>query len=169
MQTSADHHDYAELRGRLLVAVRRLAPSSMADQVEDLVQTGILRILATYASDDVPNALLYRIAHSVVVDEIRRSRRRNEIGLTPSMPERLEARQPTPEGTARGTQLGDVVVDCLGELSPDRRRVVTLYLQGHGVPDIAGLLGLERKQTENLVYRGMKDLRGALSERGFAP
>lgn len=163
-------HDYADLRERLLIAVRRVVPSWLADQTDDLVQMSVVRILRSYAEAEVNTSFLYRVAHSVVVDEIRRLRRRNEVAITPSLPERVRQEgDPGPEGLARGTQLGEQVVACLGGLAPDRRRAVTLHLMGHSGPEIATLLGFGKKQAENLTYRGLKDLREALVARGFAP
>lgn len=163
-------HDYGELRSKLQTAVRRTCPPWLADQAEDLVQVSLVRILRKYPDAELNTSFLYRVAHSVVVDEIRRRRRRQEVGMTPSMPERLQGPdQSSPELQARGAQIGEVIVDCLGTLVPDRKRAVTLYLQGHGVPEISELLGFDRKKSENLVYRGLKDLRGALSERGMKP
>jgi RNA polymerase sigma-70 factor, ECF subfamily len=48
-----------------------------------------------------------------------------------------------------------------------RRHAVTLNLQGHSVPDIGRLLGWTAKKAENLVYRGMADLRSCLSSKGI--
>lgn len=170
MEHQEGGHDYGELRVRLEGAVRRVVPEWMADQADDLVQMSLMRILRSYPDADLNTSFLYRVAHSVVVDELRRKKRRQEVGITPSMPDRLEhLGQPSPEVTASGAQLGDVVVDCLAGLVVDRRRAVTLYLQGHNVPEISTLLGVDRKQAENLVYRGLKDLREALAERGVKP
>jgi RNA polymerase sigma-70 factor (ECF subfamily) len=161
--------DYADLRKRLAFAVGRVCPDWMRDQEDDLVQMGVMRILRGDPTAELSFTYLHRVAHSVVVDEIRRRKRRNEVGLSPSLPDRVRTEAPGPDQVARGTQLGETVVACLADLVPDRRRAVTLSLQGHGITEIATLLQLERKQAENLVYRGMKDLREALSQRGLAP
>ncbi len=170
VHVAMESKDYADLRERLLIAVRRVVPSWLADQTDDLVQMSLVRILRGYAESDVNTSFLYRVAHLVVVDEIRRGRRRNEVGISPSMPDRLEHRgEPGPERLARGTELGEQVVTCLAALLPDRRRVVTLHLVGHTSAEIATLLGLDKKQAENLTYRGLKDLRDALVARGVTP
>ena len=51
----------------------------------------------------------------------------------------------------------------------DRRLAVTLHLQGHSVPDAARVLDWPVKRTENLVYRGMADLRECLMSKGIEP
>jgi RNA polymerase sigma factor (sigma-70 family) len=158
--------DYAELRKRLEFAVGRVCPDWLRDQADDLVQMGVMRILRGDPTAELNFTYLHRVAHSVVVDEIRRKKRRNEVGLSPSLPDRVRTEAPGPDAIARGAQLGETVVACLGALVPDRRRAVTLSLQGHGITEIGQLLSIERKQAENLVYRGMKDLREALATRG---
>ncbi|MCA9488951.1 MAG: RNA polymerase sigma factor [Myxococcales bacterium] len=162
-------HDYAELRSRLTTAMRRVCPPWLADQSDDLVQMSLMRILRGYADAQLNTSFLHRVAHSVVIDEIRRRKRRNEVGITPSLPERIRSDTPSPEGVARGTEIGDAILECLAALLQDRRRAVTLHLQGHSVPEVAELLGFDRKQAENHVYRGLKDLRAALVERGLQP
>ena len=117
---------------------------------------------------------LYRVAHSALVDEIRRA----AGGVRcPSTPRRM-VRAPgtddpadtrTPEAAARLNELGAAVRACLGGLKRERRLAVTLHLQGHSVPETARLLGWVVKRTENLVYRGLADLRQCLMAKGHRP
>jgi RNA polymerase sigma-70 factor (ECF subfamily) len=51
----------------------------------------------------------------------------------------------------------------------ERRLAVTLHLQGHTVPEAARILDWAAKQTENLVYRGLADLRACLMAKGIRP
>ena len=163
--------DFADLTQRLSIAVRRTAPGWLQGQVEDLVQVAMVRILRSTAGNEVNTAFVYRVAHSVVVDEIRRRRRRPEdLTKTPTTTERtVGPGTGSPERRAEGTQAAQAVLEVLQTLSTDRRRAVTLYLQGHSVPEAAKLLGFPRKKTENLVYRGLDELRNALRDRGFEP
>jgi len=106
----------------------------------------------------------------VVIDEIRRKRRRNEVGMSPSMPDRIaNSGDLSPETLARGAEVGQVLLECVATLSTDRRRAVTLYLQDHPVPEIAQRMECNRKRASNLVYRGLDDLRDALRQRGYEP
>jgi RNA polymerase sigma-70 factor (ECF subfamily) len=77
--------------------------------------------------------------------------------------------QPDPEREAASRGIGDAIRDCLGEMVGTRRRAVTLHLIGHTVPEIARLLDRKLKQTDNLVYRGMADLRRCLIGKGVTP
>jgi len=163
-------HDYQNLREEMSGAVRSVCPGWLADQADDLVQVAMMRIHRRYDDRSLNRSFLYRVAHSVVVDEIRKQRRRNEVGMTPTTPERIASPQArSPERSAVGASLGGHIVTALQQLSDDRRRAVTLYLQGHSVPEASRLLGYSRKKTENLVYRGLADLRAGLRERGIEP
>jgi len=149
--------------------VGRISPGWLADQREDLTQMAAIKILRS-GRTDLPNGLLYRIAYSVVIDEIRRWRRRNEVGMSPSMPDRLaNSDELTPETRTRGAEIGAILVSSLAELNDDRRRAVTLYLQSHSIPEISRILGCNRKRASNLVYRGLEDLRSELLMRGLTP
>lgn len=165
--------DAQELRDRLERAVAKLAPAWMRDQVDDLVQVAMMKLMRSGRAEveaDLNNAFVYRVAHSVIVDEIRKRKRRNETGIDPALPEPVEpAVRANPEEMANGQEIGAVIVECLALLSVNRRRAVTLYLQGHSVPEAATLLDISPKNAENLVYRGLAELRCHLKARGVEP
>ena len=116
---------------------------------------------------------LRKAAYSALIDEIRRLRRRQEVSLEgetdddepvsydPAAPD------PDPERASAGREVGRAIRDCLGLMVAPRRHAVTLNLQGHSVPDIGKLMGWTAKKAENLVYRGMADLRGCLTSKGI--
>jgi len=79
------------------------------------------------------------------------------------------AADPNPEHTAHGRRVGDGIADCLQGIKAERRQAVVLYLKGYSVPDAAKVLGWSAKKTENLVYRGMADLRKCLERKGLRP
>ncbi|MEZ4322011.1 MAG: RNA polymerase sigma factor [Myxococcota bacterium] len=165
--------EYADLRDRLERACRKIAPHWMSDRVDDLVQVALMKVLRSGKVEDqveMNNTFLYRIAHSVVVDEIRSHRRRNETGMDPKLPDPVEPSVRTnPEAMTGGAEIGVEIVDCLGQLAQSRRRAVTLYLQGHSVPETGKMLGFSDKKAENLVYRGLADLRACLKKKGLEP
>jgi RNA polymerase sigma-70 factor (ECF subfamily) len=114
-------------------------------------------------------------AHSALVDEIRRRMRRPEVSLDAGSDERDE---PTtlepkshddPQRAASSRELGAAIRDCLARTKRERRLAVTLYLMGHSVPEAARILGWDEKRTENLVYRGLADVRQCLVRKGHTP
>jgi RNA polymerase sigma-70 factor (ECF subfamily) len=72
-------------------------------------------------------------------------------------------------GGAREVAIGNGITDCLQAMAPYRRQAVALHLVGHSVPETAGLLSCTRKRAENLVYRGLADLRACLRKKELEP
>lgn len=168
--------DYVQLHRDLVRAVDRVCPRWMADRADDLVQVAMMRVMEIQRKKEgaeFTSFYLRKAAYSALIDEIRRLRRRQEVSIEgggedeepaafdPAAPE------PDPERTSAGRQVGRVIRDCLGLMVAPRRQAVTLNLQGHSVPEIGKLLGWTAKKAENLVYRGMADLRGCLGEKGI--
>lgn len=164
---------YAELRERLERAARQVVPKHMACQRDDIVQMALMKILRSGKVEDetvLNNSFLYRVCHSVLVDEIRRQKRRKETSIEPEShdPPATNAHS-NPETSTGGVEIGLEIVDCLSQITKTRRRAVTLYLQGHTVPETAERLGFTVKKAENLVYRGLSDLRTCLRKKGLEP
>src|SRR4030095_2192143 len=82
----------------------------------------------------------------------------------------LEPRaQGDPEQDTSFGELGAAVRDCLVAMKRERRLAVMLHLQGHPVAEAARILDWSVKRTENLVYRGLADLRQCLACKGHRP
>jgi RNA polymerase sigma-70 factor (ECF subfamily) len=162
------------LRSQLERLVDRVCPSWLASHRDDLVQTALIRVAqvvergegnATFAA-----SYLWRVAYSVTVDEIRRFRRRQETSLEEASVAEVPDEAPRdPEAQLMGRQVGAAIRDCVRRLAPSRRAAVTLYLLGHSVPEVGRLLGWPSKRVENLVYRGVADLRRCLADKGYQP
>lgn len=165
----------AELRARLQRAVGRVCPPWLIDRRDDLVQMATLRVLEARppveGNPGVAASYLYRVAYTTLIDEIRRVRRRPEVPLDDEEGESraVAATGPDPERVYAARQIGVAIQDCLLRLVHDRRLAVTLHLQGHTVEEAASLLGWGAKRTENLVYRGLADLRRCLDGKGVVP
>lgn len=159
------------LHARIVDVVTRSVPGWLAAGSEDIAQAVWLKLARQRRSEEdlaeLRPGYLWRLVHSEIMDEIRRRRRRGEVGLEEDDP--VVARDPRPgaEQALAGKRIGAAIRSCLDLLAESRRRAVVLYLAGHRVSEIAGLLGITRKQTENLVFRGVRDLRRHLRERGY--
>jgi RNA polymerase sigma-70 factor (ECF subfamily) len=153
-------------------AVRRVCPSWLVSERDDLVQTALIKILErerrTGTQQQLEKAYLYRVAHSVLVDEIRSRRRRKEQPLDEQPDGEREVRT-TPETQVASQELGRQIHECMQEIKRERRLALALRLQGYSVSECADRLGWQHKQTENLVHRGMADLRRLLEARGVKP
>ena len=135
------------------------------------MQGAVTRLVAQVERSDEPldfgAPYLWRVANHAVIDEIRRRTPRREE----SMPEAEVASDgpDDPERRLSGQRIREGVADCLEEAAEDRRAALNLYLQGLKVPEIARALGWDRKRAENLVYRGLTDLRACLEMKGLRP
>ncbi len=167
--------DLVALRQDLKRAVAQTCPRWMSDRSEDIIQVALMRVVEIHrkreGNAEFSSFYLRKAAYSAVIDEIRRLRRRQEVPLEDESSEvRFDpaSESPDPERTAAAKETGRAIRDCLGRLVSPRRSAVTLNLQGHSVPEIGKLLGWTTKKAENLVYRGLADLRGCLDGKGVA-
>jgi RNA polymerase sigma-70 factor (ECF subfamily) len=167
--------DLETLRRDLKRAVAQTCPRWLADRAEDITQVALMRVLEIYrkreGNAELSTFYLRKAAYSAVVDEIRRLRRRREVPLENESSEVIfepATDSPDPERFAAAREAGRAIRDCLGGLVRPRQLAVTLNLQGHSVPEIGKLLGWTAKKAENLVYRGMADLRGCLDAKGVS-
>jgi len=165
--------DYRRLRADVARVVARVCPAWLASRSDDLVQAVLMRVMETQrkreGAGEFSTFYLRKVAHSALVDEIRRWRRRREVPLNGAEEYAPAVAGPDPERHSAGRQLGRVIRGCLETLVRPRRLAVVLNLQGHSVPEIGRLLRWTAKRAENLVYRGLADLRGCLERRGVAP
>ncbi|HTS79013.1 MAG TPA: sigma-70 family RNA polymerase sigma factor [Myxococcaceae bacterium] len=150
-----DPGDIERIRQVLIRAVQRHCPPALAAQREDLVQMALVRLVERVRREGTRvqgTSYLWRVAYTVVIDEIRRHRRQ----------QRQSERTTDGEGGTPGPEARSEILDCLARLQERRRTAVTLFLQGFRTVEVATALGWTEKQAENLVYRGLSDLRGCL-------
>lgn len=158
--------DLAELRARLVSAVRRACPAPMANDADDIVQEAMLRVLRADV-DQVNQRYLHRVATCATIDALRRRRSARLELVADDPPEPVTTTDPA--GALSDRQLGRSIQDCLGAQPDDRRRSLELYLLGHTVPELATILGVGAKNADNLIYRGLKVLRACLGAKGYGP
>ncbi len=166
--------DFDVLRRQLSRSVARVCPRWLAEHREDIVQVALLRVLRSVRSresnDPPPASFYWKVAYSATIDEIRRARRRREVVLDETVPER-----PAPDSTADPhrrrllRELGAAALECLRRIVPSRRAVVRLHLLGDSVAEIMNVLALNEKKVRNLLHRGLADLRRCIAARGIAP
>lgn len=162
------------LRRRVLAAVRRTCPARIVAQAEDIAQTVLVHLLATGKATEGKRTLsstyLARAAYGTAVDEIRRMSRRREEPLEDlDALERRASPSVGPDREASSAEIARGIQDCLLGMVRPRRLAVTLYLEGCTVREVAEVLRWSAKKTENLVYRGLADLRECLRGKGLEP
>jgi RNA polymerase sigma-70 factor (ECF subfamily) len=155
-------------------AVSRVCPAWLVDRRDDLAQAAMMKVMEIHRKSEgdreLSTSYLYKVAHSALVDEIRRIRRRREVAFeVDGGSEGHAVALDDPERSAAAEQIGRGIRDCLAAMKRERRLAVTLHLQGHRIAEAAKLLDCGEKRAENLVYRGLEDLRRCLSAKGFEP
>lgn len=168
--------EYERIRSALARALRRACPAWLDSRRDDLVQVAMLRVLdALKRSEEKPTlhpSYLYRAAYTAMVDEIRRAQWRREVPLERDgerAVEPMEKAHAGPERRLLAREIADAIRACLARLAAPRCLAVTLHLQGCSVGEAARTLGWSDKRTENLVYRGLADLRACLASKGVKP
>ena len=162
-----------ELRRRLTRAVVRVCPRWLASHSEDIVQVAMLRVLNAARSrgegpPDLSALYVEKTAYSALVDEIRRQRRRLEDPAGGTHDLAADPNGVDGESAIAAREVADGLRGCLALLGTPRKLAVTLHLQGHSVPEVAAILKWRTKRAENLVYRGLADLRRCLTMKGLA-
>lgn len=161
------------IREVLRRAVRSACPAWLANDADDIVQTAWLRaaprIAESSTAGPVSNTYLWKVATTTVLNEIRARRRsRADVSLEElEVPSTIASADPEQQVQAR--TIREAIADCLSNLLPARRRVLTLQLCGHEVAEVAALTGNDLKRTRNLLFRGSSDLRECLSNKGVTP
>lgn len=171
---SAD--ELAAVRRKLIEAVHHYCPGWLSDVSEDLVQTAFIRVIEARRNRNDERGLsgsyLYKAAYSALVNEIRRRRRLREFPIEEERQETFHVSAgsiPNPERALATQRLGECILRCLATLLRDRKLAVTLHLQGYTLAEASRLLRWGRKRTENLIYRGLEDLRACLASQGIVP
>jgi RNA polymerase sigma-70 factor (ECF subfamily) len=164
----------SELCRRVSAAVRRACPGWLASQSEDIAQSVLAQLVKSGLAGEgvrpLSTTYLQKAAYGATVDEIRRRCRRKENPVSdPRVMEHAPDPLADPERRTRSSETGAAIRLCLKRLVPPRKLAVTLYLQGCGVPETARRMGWDTKRAENLVYRGLADVRRCLDARGFHP
>lgn len=162
--------DVLSFRRRLAAAILQSCPRWLAEDREDLLQAAWVRLTEVLNRQDaaLSTTYLWRIAHSVVIDEVRKRRARREIAIedTADQSPELVAGRSDPEQQFLTNETVLQVRACLAQLAQDRRRAVQLRLAGFEPLEIARHLERTSKQTANLVFRGLEQLRACLRAKG---
>lgn len=168
--------EYGHVLRRAIARAASGLPDPEVDDVEQEARLRVWRALRREVELERPASYLYRVARTATLDALRRLRARREDSLQDRDPEGvgpaaveagatgLAAPPPSPETTASHRQQVARVRSAVQALPDNRRRAVGLYLQGFNAREIGDLLGWTEPKARNLLYRGLADVRRALSE-----
>src|SRR5499426_2733711 len=182
LEIEAEFNAILEKYGAFLrQTIARVCPKDLGIQFDDIEQDARLRLWRAIEAEREINfhgSYIYKIVISVTINAIRRAKARREEQLRllwddededaaevkPIIP--AAGAENSPEAQAEREELLRKVEDAMARLPESRRLAVGLHLKGMTTDEIADLMGWSEPKARNLVYRGLKDLRGALRDAG---
>jgi RNA polymerase sigma-70 factor (ECF subfamily) len=141
---------------------------------QDLAQETFIRAFRSLAAFDTTRRLsswLFRIAHNIAIDALRRSRQppasSDAKHITPAANEPSTPAGPDP---VERQELGRALEAALAELRADQRSAIVLrYENGLSFAEIGSVLGVPEVTARSHVHRARKELARLLTASGWAP
>ena len=166
----ADREAFAALYLRYVEPVyrycyHRLGDWASAEDATSQIFTRALAGLPHYRERGSFRSWLFAIAHNVVTDLARRSRRTG-VNYSPPLPIDLVDPAPSPDDDVAAALTADRLDAALASLPAAQRRVLELRLSGLSSPEVAGVLGRSPTAVRSLQFRAVERLRRLLAEEG---
>lgn len=158
-----DPRAYRELADRHLRGVHAFVYRILGNraEAEEVCQESFLRLwkqASAYVPRAKPSTWLYRIAHNLAVDQLRRRRR----GAAEAVDELPSSARPSLH--LHEKQVAEAVQRALDELPERQRAAISLvHYQGMSSLEAAEVLGVKLRALESLLARGRRLLRERLA------
>jgi RNA polymerase sigma-70 factor (ECF subfamily) len=152
-------------------AARRTCPALQDADIDEVIQRASLRLHQIIDSGrrvDNGAAYLYRMGANLALDLLRELERRQRLEL-----QAAELTEPAldgvagPEAEQSARELAQSIEQVLQTLPRRRAEVLRLHLMGYRPDEIADALDLSWLNTRNLLYRGLRQLKAGLRDRGY--
>ena len=169
---------WRKLAPHVRAAVSRHRSRDLALAADDLVQEVRIRVWNVHAGDT--NARLkpsyyYKVVNSAIIDCLRSHRGTLSHSVRAENPgdpdgdeaaliEQIGSDDDGPDAHFAEQEQRARLLAAIDRLPAERRRAVTLFLQGFTVPEIAELCGCDRTRAHNLTYRGVRALKALMGE-----
>ena len=158
-----------DLSGHLSSALGAFGYQYHGIEKDDLLQEIRIKVWKTLRDDrrDIRyfNAYLRKIIYSVFINEINRVNKESRAIETAGPC--LTIGQGGGDGASMVESLQSHVEDSLRGLKPSRQVVFKLRLQGLTLAEIARLQCWSYRKTCNIFYRGLRDIKRNLAEKGI--
>lgn len=135
---------------------------------EDVVQEVKIKIWKQYANEKKmldPSSYIKRVVDSTLIDQLRKFRIQEKI-IQQEKANRLYEGNCFYQEPSRNSLLWEKIGEAIDSLIDSRRKVVKLFLLNLGVDEISVSLNLSKRKTQNLLYRGLSDIRKKLEAKG---
>lgn len=147
-------------------------------EAEDVAQDAFLRAyqsLPKFRGASSFQTWLYRIASNLVIDSVRRQKRRQDGGVSLDAPMDTEEGQMAreladehrgPEELAESAALQQEVAEAISQISPRLRTVLVLYdIEGMSYQEIADILGCPLGTVKSRLFNARAQLRELLEQK----
>ncbi|MCB2179852.1 RNA polymerase sigma factor [bacterium] len=129
-------------------------------ETEDLTEEVFLRAFTTVMEKPKNQAnfkaLVYRIAHNLVIDSYRTKKVEVDLEKVEVISEKL----PNPEATLENVQLSKDLAEAIKTLKPNLQEVIILrYILDLRTDEIAEIMGISRNYVRVLQYRALQNLK----------
>ncbi len=147
-------------------------------EAEDVAQDAFLRAyqsLPKFRGASSFQTWLYRIASNLVIDSVRRQKRRQNGGMSLDAPmdtdegqmaRELADERRGPEELAESAALQEQVTEAIAQISPRLRTVLVLYdIEGMSYQEIADILGCPLGTVKSRLFNARAQLREVLEQQ----
>jgi len=162
---SGDPSAYRELVERHVRGVHAFVYRMLGSraEAEEVCQESFLRLWKqadTFVAHAKPSTWLYRVAHNLAVDRLRRRREASHPAGIEEVPT-----SDRPSTHLYEKQVAEAVERALATLPERQRAAISLvHYQGLSNAEAADVLGVKVRALESLLARGRRDLREKLAE-----
>jgi RNA polymerase sigma-70 factor (ECF subfamily) len=159
---------YREFVDALLPRIARFAERFLGNRAEseDVAQETFMKLwtaASTWTPQARPSTWLYRIAHNLCIDRIRKRRAETDVELVATSGDR-------PSGLFARKQTSEAVQRALAALPERQRAALTLvHYEGLAAEEAASVLEISIEALESLLARGRRTLRESLRSLAAAP
>jgi RNA polymerase sigma-70 factor (ECF subfamily) len=126
------------------------------DVTEEVFLRAFKMVLKKRKKNSNFKALIYRIAHNLVIDRYRT--RKSLVSL--EQVEELKDTNPHPESWVQNSELSEDLVAAIKELKPKMQKVIILrFIVGADTSETADIMGISEGYVRVLQYRALQELK----------
>ena len=147
----------------------RIPDRSDAEDITEQVFVKMIETIPSFSWQGPASfsAWLYRIAHNLVIDAVRRSSRRPQVRLEP-LDNMLEAESGDPHRYAERRDFLDQVRTCMGDLTDLQAQVLMLkYGAELSNIEVAEILGRTPDTVASVQYQALRKLHSLMKLKGY--
>jgi len=137
------------------------------DDIAQEIKIKLWKVLLHEKNIDHQASYIRKVIDSTVIDHLRRLKREEESIQQGMMRVIAENSLSFYSDLPSEDKIQEIVLKALNQLIESRRQAVKLFLLNMSLEEIAKYYSWSKDKTRNLLYRGLKDLKKILKEKGI--